>query len=74
MFGKFEPTGEEIQAVYRRALAADDAFSAALAKQYGENRAGDARYFRDSLHNAETRAAKAAKLAADAELREFLNF
>ncbi len=42
--------------LYKVALAADDAFQAAVVKQFGKKNAGDMRY-QPKLHNAETKAA-----------------
>lgn len=41
---------------YKITQRADDAFQAAVIRQFGKRNAGDMRY-RSSLHNAETRAA-----------------
>jgi hypothetical protein len=62
-------TGGELHQLYLRACEADDAYSRALVKQYGEAEAGDARYYPAERHNAETLSARAVKLAADAEMR-----
>ena len=54
--------------LYKVALAADDAFQAAVVKQFGKKNAGDMRY-QPKLHNAETKAAyEAFSAASDAWL------
>ena len=53
-----------IHPLHKAALDADDAFHAAVVAQFGAKAAGDARYHTLS-HNEATRAAWAAKIAAD---------
>ena len=59
------------RAAYERALRADNRFSRELARVYGKENAGDARYLPDAkLTGNKLRAAKNAKLNADACLRK----
>lgn len=56
------PTLAEVHDLYRKAMAADDAFTAALVARYGSLNAGVARYRRD--HPADVLAAAQASRAA----------
>lgn len=59
------PTINEVHDLYRSAMAADDAFTAALVVRYGSLKAGVARYRRD--HPADVLAAAlASRTALDA--------